>query len=87
MTVISVPQALKAGKTAKAIIKASLKLKENIKKSDSVSMLSDSLSETVIKCIHQNQAPAKDNFAEWLRVPDCKLHKLMLWNFEKNAKE
>ena len=75
MTVISVPQMLKAGK---AVIKTSLKSKNNIKKSDFNLILSDSSSEIIVKCTHQNWAFAKGDFAEWLRVSDCKLHRLML---------
>ena len=83
MTAVSVPQVSKADK---AVIKISLKFKNDTKKSDSASMLSDSLSETVVKCICQNHASAKDGFAEWLRVSDCKLHGLMLWDPEENTK-
>ena len=84
MIVVSVPQALKA---SKAIIKTSLKSKNDTEKSDSTSMLSDLFFETVIKHICQNCASAKNGFAEWLRVPNHKLHRLMLWNPEKNIKE
>ena len=74
-------------KAGKAVIKTSLKLKDDTKKSDFTSILSDSLSETVIKCTHQNHASAKNDFAEWLRVLNYKLHRLMLWDFEENTKE
>ena len=83
MTAVSVPQALK---TDKAVIKTSLKPKNDTEKSDFISMLSDLFFKTVVKCICQNYASAKGGFAEWLRVPDCKLHRLMLWNSEENVK-
>ena len=75
ITAVLVPQMLKV---SKVIIKTSSKFKNNIKKSDSNSMLSDSSSEIIIKCICQNWASAKSDFAEWLRISDCKLHRLML---------
>ena len=77
------PQILKI---SKIITKTSLKPKNNTEKSDFNLILSDSSSETVIKHICQNQTSAKSNFAKWLKVSDCKLHGLILWNFEKNAK-
>ena len=83
MTVISVPQ---ISKTDKAVIKTSLKSKNNTEKFDSVSISFDSLFKIVIKCICQNCASVKDGFAGWLRVPDHKLHELMLWDPEENAK-
>ena len=83
ITMVSVPQTLRAGK---AITKTPSKPKDNTKKSDSNSTLSDPPSETVVKYTHQNWAPAKGDFAGWLRVPDCKLHGLMLWDPEENAK-
>ena len=83
MITVSMPQTLKV---SKAVIKTSLKSKDDTKKSNFNSTSSDSPSEIIIKCTHQNQAPAKSDFAEWLRVPNCKLYKLMLWNLEKNAK-
>ena len=84
MTVISVSQMLKTGK---AVIKTSLKPKNDTEKSDFISMLSDSLSEIIVKCICQNHAFAKGDFAGWLRVFDHKLHRLMLWDSEENVKE
>ena len=51
-------------KISKAVTKTLLKFKNNIKKSDSNLMLSDSLSEIIIKCTYQNQASVKGNFAE-----------------------
>ena len=83
MITVSIPQVSKADKV---IIKTSSKLKNDIKKSDSASTSSDSFSETVVKCTYQNCAFAKSDFTEWLRIPDCKLHRLMLWNPEENTK-
>ena len=83
---ISVPQVSKADKAVKAVTKALLKLKKDTEKSDSTSTLFDPPSKIIIKCICQNQASAKSNFAGWLRVPDCKLHGLMLWDPEENTK-
>ena len=84
MTTVSISQTLKADK---AVIKTSLKLKNDTEKSDSTSISFDSFFETVVKCICQNCASAKSDFAGWLRIPNCKLHGLMLWNPEENAKE
>ena len=78
------PQILKI---SKAVIKTSLKSKDDTEKSNSDSILSDSSSETVIKHIYQNQTSAKNDFAEWLRVSNHKLHKLILWDFKENTKE
>ena len=86
MIVISIFQVSKAGKAVKIITKASLKPKKDTKKSDSVSMSSDSFSEIIVKHTCQNWAPAKGDFVGWLRVPNHKLHRLMLWDSEENAK-
>ena len=84
MIMISISQALKA---SKAVIKTSLKFKNDTEKSDSASISFNLSSKTVIKHICQNCAFAKGSFAEWLKVFDCKLHRLMLWNSKKNIKK
>ena len=61
ITVISIPQILK---TCKVIIKASLKLKNNIKKSDFISTSSDLFFKIIVKHPYQNQTSAKGDFTE-----------------------
>ena len=83
MTTVSIPQ---MPKVSKIITKTSSKLKNDIKKFDSISTSSDPFFKIIVKCICQNHASAKGGFAGWLKVSNHKLHRLMLWDSEKNTK-